>query len=460
MYLVLEKITPTNPRSRCCCCRLPSCLLYQSGVHSSRNLETSSSLIDHRRTSPLLLKNPLSISSNQNQKPLSVGKFSFSRTQNQTIMTKSRQHHHRFIIRTILLLLSLNSVPSISAHFFPNYTSIPEELLKNATGNPWDFFQQLAGCRAGKKYDGLAKLKHYFQYFGYIPNSLSNFTDDFDDYLESALRTYQQNFNLNVTGELDDQTVNHVVRPRCGNPDIINGSTSMNSGKTNNTSSTHHFHTVSHYSFFNGQPRWRKQALTYVFSPENQLSDEVKAVFSRAFDRWSTVIPLNFSQTDSIYTADIRIAFLSGDHGDGEPFDGVLGTLAHAFSPQNGRLHLDGDEHWVVTGDVRTSTLTSAVDLESVAVHEIGHLLGLGHSSVEESIMYPSISSRTRKVELATDDIEGIQTLYGSNPNFNGSSAESVQEETGSGSGAAHCVPSRWGLTGLIMALCFTFLLL
>ncbi|KAJ6875703.1 metalloendoproteinase 5-MMP-like [Populus alba x Populus x berolinensis] len=237
----------------------------------------------------------------------------------------------------------------------------------------------------------------------------------------------------------------------------------MNSGKTNNTSSSHHFHTVSHYSFFTGQPRWRKQALTYVFSPENQLSDEVKAVFSRAFDRWSTVIPLNFSQTDSVYTADIRIAFFSGDHGDGEPFDGVLGTLAHAFSPQNGRLHLDDDEHWVMTGDVRTSKLTSAVDLESVAVHEIGHLLGLGHSSVEESIMYPSISSRTRKVELATDDIEGIQTLYGSNPNFNGSSAQSVQERetgSGSGSGAAHCVHSRWGLTGLIMALCFTFLLL
>ncbi|KAJ6874383.1 hypothetical protein NC652_034151 [Populus alba x Populus x berolinensis] len=65
--------------------------------------------------------------------------------------------------------------------------------------------------------------------------------------------------------------------------------------------------------------------------------------------------------------------------------------------------------------------------------------------------MYPSISSRTRKVELATDDIEGIQTLYGSNPNFNGSSAQSVQERetgSGSGSGAAHCVHSRWGLTG------------
>ncbi|CAK7336796.1 unnamed protein product [Dovyalis caffra] len=374
-------------------------------------------------------------------------------------MAKARQYHHLFMISTILLLLSLNSVPLVSAHFFPNITSIPEDLLKNASTNPWGYFRQLGGCQAGKQYDGLAKLKHYFQYFGYIPNSLSNITDDFDDYLESALRTYQQNFNLNVTGQLDNQTMNHIVRPRCGNPDIVNGSTSMNSGKTNTSSS--HFHTVSHYTFFTGMPRWRKQALTYSFLPENQLTDEVKTVFSRAFDRWSTVIPLTFTKTDSINAADIRIGFFTGDHGDGEPFDGVLGTLAHAFSPPSGRLHLDGDENWVVAGDVRTSSLTSAVDLESVAVHEIGHLLGLGHSSVEESIMYPSITSRIKKVELASDDIEGIQTLYGSNPNYNGSSTESVQErDTGSGSSGAHSVHSRWGLTGLIMAFGVALLLL
>ncbi|KAB5532190.1 hypothetical protein DKX38_018860 [Salix brachista] len=374
-------------------------------------------------------------------------------------MTRPQQYPARlFMITVILILLSLNSVPSISAHFFPSNVSIPEDLLKNATSNPWSFFHQLSGCHAGEKYDGLAKLKSYFQYFGYIPDSLSNFTDDFDDALESALRTYQRNFNLNVTGQLDNQTVNHVVRPRCGNPDIVNGSTSMNSGKTHNTSSNH-VHTVSHYSFFTGMPRWSKQALTYAFSPGNQLTDDVKAVFSRAFDRWSTVIPLTFTQTDSVNTADIRIGFYSGDHQDGEPFDGVLGTLAHAFSPPSGQFHLDGDENWVVTGDVTTSSLTTAVDLESVAVHEIGHLLGLGHSSVEESIMYPSISSRTKKVVLATDDIQGIQMLYGSNPNYNGSSTASVREKE-TGSSGAHRRHSTWDLSGFIVAVGFVLLYL
>ncbi|KAF3796609.1 hypothetical protein EJ110_NYTH01744 [Nymphaea thermarum] len=56
------------------------------------------------------------------------------------------------------------------------------------------------------------------------------------------------------------------------------------------------------------------------------------------------------------------------------------------------------------------------VDLGSVAVHEISHLLGLGHSADESAIMYLSIGAGVRKVELSSDDIQVIQVLYGSKP--------------------------------------------
>ena len=46
-----------------------------------------------------------------------------------------------------------------------------------------------------------------------------------------------------------------------------------------------------------------------------------------------------------------------------------------------------------------------------MALHEIGHLLGLGYSSVRNAIMFPSISSRTTK-GLDEDDIQGIRALY------------------------------------------------
>ena len=52
-----------------------------------------------------------------------------------------------------------------------------------------------------------------------------------------------------------------------------------------------------------------------------------------------------------------------------------------------------------------------AFDVETVALHEIGHLLGLGHSSVQNAIMYPTINPGMTK-GLHGDDIQGIRALY------------------------------------------------
>ena len=103
--------------------------------------------------------------------------------------------------------------------------------------------------------------------------------------------------------------------------------------------------------------------------------------------------------------ADIKIGFGRPNHGDGAPFDGRGGTIAHAFAPTDGRFHFDADEPWSV--GVRPRSF----DMETVALHEIGHLLGLGNSSVEKAIMCPSLSTGRSK-RLHRDDIQGIRVLY------------------------------------------------
>jgi hypothetical protein len=51
--------------------------------------------------------------------------------------------------------------------------------------------------------------------------------------------------------------------------------------------------------------------------------------------------------------------------------------------------------------------------IEGVMVHEVGHLLGLGHSSVSGATMYPSVSGcNNGPASLATDDINAINDLY------------------------------------------------
>jgi hypothetical protein len=162
--------------------------------------------------------------------------------------------------------------------------------------------------------------------------------------------------------------------------------------------------------------KWDTADIKYYFiNGTDQLpGDEEKTVISQAFGLWAAQSPLTFAETTNENDANIVIEWAVGDHGDGDPFDGPGDVLAHASfpNPYDGRqvfLHFDDDERWVDSNNQN-------VDLLTVAAHEIGHTLGLAHSSDPNSLMYPSYDGPRRF--LGQDDIAGIQDLYGvgSNP--------------------------------------------
>ncbi|KAL4567281.1 hypothetical protein LXL04_022861 [Taraxacum kok-saghyz] len=290
-------------------------------------------------------------------------------------------------------------LPVLSHLHYPHLQ--PNGLLGNNTNpSPFGFLKAMQGCRKGKKLSGVRDLKVYLARFGYLnyqKNANDRDLDDhFDEELEAALKSYQVYYHLNATGTLDKPTVSKMVMPRCGFPD-----------KETHHDTNNSLHTVSHYRFFPGRQKWPrgKRHLTYGFG--SRFPTRFMPPIARAFRKWDTASRyFTFSRARSYRSADLKISFARGSHGDGNPFDGPGGVLAHAFAPSDGRLHYDADDRWAI------GAVWNAYDVETLALHEIGHLLGLGHSQFQNAIMWPTFRSGVTK-GLNSDDIRGLRALYG-----------------------------------------------
>ncbi len=80
----------------------------------------------------------------------------------------------------------------------------------------------------------------------------------------------------------------------------------------------------------------------------------------------------------------------------------------------------------VIEADIRFSTLVNwsvvdvtaagAYDYYSNSLHELGHVLGLDHTSVAGAVMLPSLRAGQQRRIPAEDDIAGVRALYGGAP--------------------------------------------
>ncbi|XP_075169786.1 matrix metalloproteinase 1 isoform X2 [Haematobia irritans] len=234
----------------------------------------------------------------------------------------------------------------------------------------------------------------YLSQFGYLPASARNPANggllDASTWIK-AVQDFQSFAGLNVTGELDEETMQLMSKPRCGVRDKVGFGTDSRSKR---------------YALQGS--RWRVKALTYKISkyPKRLKRSDVDTEVSKAFSVWSEYTDLTFT-AKATGPVHIEIKFVESEHGDGDAFDGVGGTLAHAFFPVfGGDAHFDDAELWTVNSPRGTN-------LFQVAAHEFGHSLGLSHSDVRSALMAPFYRGYEPVFKLDTDDVLAIQALYG-----------------------------------------------
>jgi peptidoglycan hydrolase-like protein with peptidoglycan-binding domain len=258
-------------------------------------------------------------------------------------------------------------------------------------------FPQIADLQTlspGESDPGLGHVQEFLQRFGYAaPGAHPSGT--FDELTTEAISKFQTFQGLEPSGEFDEATKDAMTTPRCAMADLASGIA------------------------FSTQCSWNQAELTFAFDsdPSNLGADAARTAVRNTFATWGAKITLTFREVAVGDGPDVVIGWRPAADPD---LNMQGGTLAHADFPPGCSvvtnslpkpIHFDDTEHNWVNG-----ATSGAFDVETVALHELGHILGLAHSAVPGAVMAPTVSPNFTLQALTADDIAGIQSLYTAAP--------------------------------------------
>ncbi|XP_049813823.1 collagenase 3-like [Schistocerca nitens] len=237
-----------------------------------------------------------------------------------------------------------------------------------------------------------SKAIKYLSDYGYLDiTNVNDNTHVSDDAFREALMLYQLTYNLEISGELSDDTLNFMNMPRCGVKDEFG-------------------------SYRTSLYKWNKQHIKWHYKGATK---KVLQLTDAAFKIWQDKIDIQFKHDSN--NPDILITNKRRKHKFeidksihcSKDLDGKGNVLGHAFFPDMNNnpveIHMDDDEIWYL--EMNTNTPKGQTNVFEVLIHEIGHSLGLRHSDDYGSIMYAYYNGS--HLELSQDDIDAIQSLYG-----------------------------------------------
>jgi peptidoglycan hydrolase-like protein with peptidoglycan-binding domain len=204
----------------------------------------------------------------------------------------------------------------------------------------------------------------------------------FDDVTRTAVLAYQRNHRLPATGVVGAEMRALLRQARCGVPDGIEPTDPRDK-----------------FAWLSWGP-WNRVRVSWRFTPgpgDPLPADVVRAQLRLAFLRWYAVTDLQFDEITT--SADTELSFAN---------------LQEVAETTPGRdIRFNRTQMW----STATPTPSAALDFQSVAIHEIGHSLGLAHShccgsTSSVGVMTPNLEGGIQQRTLSPDDIVAISLHY------------------------------------------------
>jgi len=186
------------------------------------------------------------------------------------------------------------------------------------------------------------------------------------------------------------------------------------------------------YKFLTGSKvKWTALPVSYVINPTNTqgLTQDfiTSAVFNSA-ETWDAAVTSKELMNDA-YTIDSAAAYGTQNYKNAitfgnYPTEGVIAVTTVWYNPATKKIvefdvMFDTDWTWGDLGNTESPPVEGAtkMDLQNIATHELGHGVGLAdvyNTACSAVTMYGySDYGETQKRTLETQDINGLQKLYG-----------------------------------------------
>ncbi len=161
---------------------------------------------------------------------------------------------------------------------------------------------------------------------------------------------------------------------------------------------------------------WGSSTVSYYVNPSNKYVTDAAAVAAvqTAASAWNGVANIRLAYAGTTSGSSLTM------NGKNEVFfrDDSSGYIAEAYWRYDGTGHLvDADIMYHENSKFYAGNAGCPGDgyyIENTGAHEFGHVLGLGHSSVDVATMWSSsYACEMTRETLDADDVAGLKSLYG-----------------------------------------------